>query len=69
MFWVHFDSYYKSEYLEKNDIKTILEYHSLFEYLYNMLNWGKHIEFSEVRNTILDYSNQKQIDTQREKSF
>ena len=33
-----------------------------------MLNWAKNIEFNEVRNTILDYSNQKQIDIQRVKS-
>ena len=55
----------KSEYLEEKDMKTILEYHPLFEHLYNMLNWAKNIEFNEVRNTILDYSNQKQIDIQR----
>ena len=33
-----------------------------------MSNWAKHIEFNEVRNTILDCSNQKQIDIQRVKS-
>ena len=41
-------------------MKTVLECHPLFEHLYNMLNWAKTIEFSEVRNIILDYSNQKQ---------
>ena len=50
----------KSKYLEKKDMQTILECHPLFEHLYNMLNWAKTIEFSEVRNIILDYSNQKQ---------
>jgi len=50
-------------------MKTILECHSLFEHLYNMLNWAKHIEFNESRNTILDYNNQKQIDIQRAKNF
>ena len=34
-----------------------------------MLNWAKNIEFNEVRNTILDYSNQKQIDIQKVKKF
>ena len=34
-----------------------------------MLNWAKNIEFSEVRKTILDYSNQKQIDIERVKKF
>ena len=34
-----------------------------------MLNWAKNIEFSEVRKTILDYSNQKQIDIQRVKKL
>ena len=48
----------KSEYLEKRDIKTILECHPRFKKIFNMLNWAKNIEFSEVRNTILDYSNQ-----------
>ena len=33
-----------------------------------MLNWSKNIEFSEVRNTILDYSNQKEIDIQQIKN-
>ena len=55
----------KSEYLEEKDMKTILECYHLFEHLYNMLNWAKNIEFSEVCNTILDHSNQKQIDIQR----
>ena len=50
-------------------MKTILECHPLFEHLYNMLSWEKNIEFSEVRNTILDYSNRKQIDVQRVKKF
>ena len=45
-------------------IKTLLECHRCFEHLYNMLNWGKDIEFSEVNNNILAYSNQKQIDIQ-----
>ena len=40
-------------------MKTILECHPLFEHLSNMLNWAKNIGFNEVRNTILDYSNQK----------
>ena len=44
------------------EIKTLLECHRCFEHLYNMLNWGKNIEFSEVNNNILAYSNQKQID-------
>ena len=39
------------------------------EHLYNMLKWAKNIEFNEVRDTILDYSNQKQIDIQRVKKF
>ena len=59
----------KSEFLEEKDMKTILEYHSLFKHLYNMLNWSKNIDFSEVRNTILDYTNQKQIDNERVKHF
>lgn len=44
-------------YLKEKDMKTIWEYHSLFKKLNIMLNWEKHIEFSDVRNTILDYSN------------
>ena len=31
----------KSEYLEKEDMKIILECHPLFEHLYNILNWAK----------------------------
>lgn len=34
-----------------------------------MLNWAKNIEFSEVRKTTLDCSNQKQIDIQRVKKL
>ena len=47
----------KRGYLKEKDMKTIWEYHSLFKKLNIMLNWEKHIEFSDVRNTILDYSN------------
>ena len=40
-------------------MKIVLECHPLFEHLNNMLNWAKNVEFSQIRNTILDYSNQK----------
>ena len=50
-------------------MKTILECHHRFEHLYNMLNWEKNIEFSEVNNNTLAYSNQKQIDIQLIKKF
>ena len=58
----------ESKYLEKKNMQTILECHPLFEHLYNMLNWENNIESSEVRNTILDYSTQKQIDSEQVKS-
>ena len=39
----------KSKYLDEKNLKIILECHPLFKHLYNMLNWAKNIEFSEVR--------------------
>ena len=43
--------------------------HPLFDHLHNMMRWAKKIEFSDIRNPIMNYADQKEIDTNRIKKF
>ena len=60
---------YESNYMNKNDQENLNMTHPLFNHLHNMLSWAKKIDFSDIRNPIENYADQKEIDTNRVKKF
>ena len=55
----------KSNCLPKEDKANLLSTNFLYKHLERMTNWSKKVDFMDIRNPILDYANQSQIDVKR----
>ena len=59
----------KSNYLSPRDEETVLRCHPLFKHLNQMMTWSKTVDFSTLKNLILNFSEQKHISSSRVKQF
>ena len=55
----------KSEYLPEQDKVNLLSINFLYEHLERMIHWSKQVEFVSIRNPVLNYANQSEIDIKR----
>ena len=59
----------KSNYLSHQDKETVLHCHPLFKHLHKMITWSKTVDFSTLKNPIVNFSEQKHIASLRVKRF
>ena len=58
----------KSGYLPDQDKLNLLSTNFLFKHLERIIHWSKKVEFMDIRNPIIDYANQSEIDIERQKN-
>ena len=54
---------------DTQDMTQLKMTHLLFDHLCNMMTWATKIDFSDIKDPIPDYAEQKSIDTNRVKNF
>ena len=59
----------KKKFLKHYDLKNLLKVHPLYNHLNKMISWTKNIDFSDLKNPIQDYANQKSISSTRVKKL
>ena len=55
----------KSNYLPEQDKANLLSTNLLYKHLVNMIHWSKQINFMGIRDPIIDYATQVEIDVKR----
>ena len=59
----------KSDFLSPQDEETVFCCHPLFKHLHRMMTWSKTVDFSTLKNPIVNFSEQKHIASSRVKQF